>query len=223
MEPDPKSGIRNPQLAHPPVLLREAVDLLAPKPGGVYVDGTLGGAGHAAEVLNRSAPDGVLIGLDRDAEAIERGRKVLEPFGSRAILRQANYRELPSVLAELGCSAVNGVLLDLGVSWFHLRAPERGFSFLLEGPLDMRMDRSRPQTAADLVNGLPRTELERLIREYGEESRAGQIARAIDRARAREQIATTAQLAQMRVSSLPSPSDPSCHAHLSGAQDRGQR
>jgi 16S rRNA (cytosine1402-N4)-methyltransferase len=203
MEPNPRSEIQNPELEHVPVLLREAVDLLAPKPGGVYVDGTLGAGGHAAEVLKRSTPDGVLIGLDQDAEAIERSRAALAPFGSRAIIRQANYRDLPSVLIELGQGPVDGILLDLGVSWFHLRVPERGFSFMLEGPLDMRMDRSRPQTAADLVNGLSRTELARVIREYGEESRAGAIARAIDQARARGPITTTAQLARIVSSVFP--------------------
>lgn len=192
-----KSEIRNPQLEHKPVLLREAVDLLAPKPCGIYVDGTLGAAGHAAEILIRSSPDGVLVGLDQDAEAVERSRAALARFGSRAIIRQANFRDLPEVLTRVGYEQVDGVLLDLGVSWFHLKSPERGFSFMLEGPLDMRMDRSRQRTAADIVNTLPCAELAKIIREYGEERRAGAIARAIEKARAREPIMTTAQLARI--------------------------
>lgn len=197
MSTNSNSEFRIPNLEHKPVLLREAVDLLAPKPGGIYVDGTLGAAGHAAEILIRSSPDGVLVGLDQDAEAVERSRAALARFGSRAVVRQANYRDLPEVLTRVGYEQVDGVLLDLGVSWFHLKSPERGFSFMLEGPLDMRMDRSRQRTAADIVNTLPRAELAKLIREYGEERRAGAIARAIEKARAREPIMTTAQLARI--------------------------
>ncbi len=199
----PNSELRSPNIEHPPVLLREAVDLLAPKPGGVYVDGTLGAAGHAREILKRSEPDGMLIGLDQDAEAIERSRKALSSFGKRVVFEQANFQDLPDVLARAGYDAVDGVLLDLGVSWFHLRSPERGFSFILDGPLDMRMDRSRPSTAADLVNTLSRAELAKIIREYGEESRAGAIARAIEKARAREPITSTAQLAGIVSSVFP--------------------
>jgi 16S rRNA (cytosine1402-N4)-methyltransferase len=203
MKSNPKSEIQNPQLEHVPVLLREAVDFLAPKAGGVYVDGTLGAGGHAAEILKRSAPDGVLIGLDQDAEAVERCRTALAPFGSRAVARQANYRDLPDVLSGLGYESVDGVLLDLGVSWFHLKSPGRGFSFMLDGPLDMRMDQSKPLSAGDLVNTLPREELARIIREYGEESRAGAIARAIEKARVREHITSTAQLARIVTSVFP--------------------
>ncbi len=193
----PNSELPTPNLVHTPVLLREAVDLLAPKPGGIYVDGTVGAGGHAAEILIRSSPDGVLVGLDQDADAVERSRATLARFGIRAIIRQANYRDLPEVLTRVGYKQVDGVLLDLGVSWFHLKSPERGFSFMLEGPLDMRMDRSRQQTAADIVNTLPRADLAKIIREYGEERRAGAIARAIEKARAREPIRTTVQLARI--------------------------
>ena len=108
----------------------------------------------------------------------------LAPYGDRVIIRRANYRDLPAVLSGLGYEAVDGVLLDLGISWFHVKTPERGFSFMLDGPLDMRMDTSRPETAADLVNSLSRDELATIIREYGEERRAGAIARAIEKARA---------------------------------------
>lgn len=203
MEPNPKSEIRNSQLEHVPVLLREAIDFLAPRPGGMYVDGTLGAGGHAEEILRRSAPDGTVIGLDRDAEAVERSRERLAPYGERAVARQANFRDMDRVLADLGVQAVDGVLLDLGVSWFHLKTPERGFSFLQEGPLDMRMDRSGGRTAADLVNRLPREELMRIIREYGEEQKAGAIARAVERARARGPITSTTRLADIVSSVFP--------------------
>ncbi len=203
MESNPQSEIQNPQLAHIPVLLRETIDLLAPRPGGVYVDGTLGAGGHAAEILRRSAPDGILIGLDQDPEAIVRSRKNLAAFGSRAVILQRNYRDMDKVLSELAHPEVDGVLLDLGISWFHVKTPERGFSFLLDGPLDMRMDTTRERTAADLVNGLSRDELARLIREYGEERRAGAIARAIEKARARRPITSTVQLAEIVSSVFP--------------------
>jgi len=199
----PDSQLLTPNVVHTPVLLREAVDLLAPRPGGVYVDGTLGAGGHAEEILKRSAPDGVLIGLDHDAEAVERCRARLFAYRDRMVLRQANYRSIDHILSELGYEAVDGVLLDLGVSSFHLKTPERGFSFMLDGPLDMRMDTGRHQTAADLLNTLSRTDLTRIIREYGEENRAGAIARAIEKARARGPITSTVQLAGIISSVFP--------------------
>jgi 16S rRNA (cytosine1402-N4)-methyltransferase len=195
--------LRAPNLKHKTVLLREAVDLLKPRPGGVYVDGTLGAGGHAAELLKRSAPDGILLGLDQDPEAVERSKAALAVYGDRVIIRHANYRALPEVLDAIGQKAVDGVLLDLGVSWFHLKSPERGFSFMLDGPLDMRMDPSRQQTAADLVNGLSRDELANIIREYGEERRAGAIARAVEKARARKPITSTVELAEIVKSVFP--------------------
>ncbi len=199
----PHSALDTSHLEHVPVLLREAIEYLAPKAGGVYVDGTLGSGGHAEEILRRSAPDGIVIGLDRDAEAVDRSRERLSAYGERAVLRQENYRDLDRVLGDLGIGVVDGVLLDLGVSWFHLRTPERGFSFMLDGPLDMRMDRSGARTAADLVNRLPRQELAEIIREYGEEQKAGAIARAIEKARARGPITRTVQLADIISSEFP--------------------
>jgi 16S rRNA (cytosine1402-N4)-methyltransferase len=136
-----------------------------------------------------------------------------------------NYRDLPSVLSELGYEAVDGVLLDLGVSWFHLKTPERGFSFMLDGPLDMRMDARSSQTAADLVNNLSREDLVRILRGYGEESRASAIARAIEKARARGPITSTVQLAKI-VSSVFPPYPPGViirHADISGPADRRER
>jgi 16S rRNA (cytosine1402-N4)-methyltransferase len=203
MKSNPQSEIRNPEIEHVPVLLREAIEYLAPQAGGVYVDGTLGAGGHTEEILRRSAPDGAVVALDRDVEAVERSRKRLSVYGERAVLRQANFRDIDRVLGGLGIGAVDGVLLDLGVSWFHLKTPERGFSFLLDGPLDMRMDRRGGRTAADLVSRLPREELARVIREYGEEQKAGAIARAIEKARARGPITSTVQLAEIISSVFP--------------------
>ncbi|HTG00304.1 MAG TPA: 16S rRNA (cytosine(1402)-N(4))-methyltransferase RsmH [Nitrospirota bacterium] len=186
-----------------PVLLPEAIGLLAPRPGGVYVDGTLGAGGHAEELLRKSSPDGVMIGLDQDVEAIDRCRERLAAYGKRVILRHANFRSISPILAAAGYAGADGLILDLGVSSFHLKTPERGFSFSSDGPLDMRMDRSGRRTAADLVNSLSREELAALIREYGEESRAGAIARAIDKARARSPIMSTVQLADIISSVFP--------------------
>ncbi len=197
MDLNPQSAIRNPRLEHVTVLLSEAVDLLAPRSGGVYLDGTLGGGGHAREILLRSSPDGVVVGLDQDADAVERCRESMAEFGSRAIIRQANFRNLRAVLSGLGIPAVDGVLLDVGVSWFHLRDAERGFSFLTDGPLDMRMDAAGTVTAAELVNTLPRQELAHILREYGEEHRANAIAKAIERARSQGEITRTGQLAEI--------------------------
>ncbi len=191
------------KIEHKSVLLREAVDLLAPKAGGVYVDGTVGGGGHAEEILKRSAPDGILIGMDQDAEAVARCRERLSPYGSRVLLRRANYRDISEVLAEFGYTAVDGALIDLGISWFQVKMSERGFSFQFDGPLDMRMDTSRPLTAAELVNTFSREELARIIREYGEERRAGAIAKAIEKARVRGPITSTVQLADIVSSVFP--------------------
>jgi len=197
------SELRNSQIEHTTVLLREAVDLLAPRPGGVFVDGTLGGGGHAAAILERSAPGGVLIGMDQDESALARSRERLAKYGDRAVTVQANFRDLERVLADLGIAGVDGVLLDLGLSWFHLRSPERGFSFQTDGPLDMRMDAGGAVTAAELVNTLPRQELARILREYGEEKKANAIAKAIEKARARGPITRTVQLAQVVSSVFP--------------------
>ncbi|HUK99280.1 MAG TPA: 16S rRNA (cytosine(1402)-N(4))-methyltransferase RsmH [Nitrospirota bacterium] len=190
-------------LSHRPVLRREAVDWLSPKPGGVYVDGTLGAGGHAMEILKQSEPDGKLIGMDQDAEAVTRCKMALASYGERVFIRQANFQNIGKVLSEAGYLAVDGVLLDLGISWYHLKTPERGFSFMLDGPLDMRMDRSSQQTAADLVNTLPRNELAKILFEYGEESRAGAIARAIEKARISGPITSTLQLAEIISSVFP--------------------
>jgi 16S rRNA (cytosine1402-N4)-methyltransferase len=179
---------------HRPVLVREVMELLAVKPGGFYVDGTVGLGGHALEILRASGPAGRLLGLDRDTEALARARDVLAPFGERARLLHADYRRIPELVGD---EAPDGVLLDLGVSSLQLDAPERGFSFQLAGPLDMRMDRSRGRTAADLVNRLPEAELADLLHRLGEERCSRRIARAIVLARRARRIETTAELAAL--------------------------
>jgi 16S rRNA (cytosine1402-N4)-methyltransferase len=179
---------------HRPVLLAEALDLLAVTPGGLWVDGTLGLGGHASAVLEASAPDGRLLGLDRDSETLALAGERLARFGGRARLEHADYRELPGLL---GPERANGILLDLGVSSLQLDDPERGFSFRSEGPLDMRMDRSHGETAAEVVNRMPEPELADLIYRWGEEPASRRIARAVATARRRERIRTTTQLAAL--------------------------
>jgi 16S rRNA (cytosine1402-N4)-methyltransferase len=174
------------------VLLAETMELLGVKAGGLYVDGTVGLAGHAGEILRRSAPDGRLLAFDRDAETMERARETLAPFGERARLVHADWREAPGVLGD---ARPDGILLDLGVSSVQLDTAERGFSFQQDGPLDMRMDRSQGPTAADVVNRTRETELADLIYGYGEERASRRIARAIVRARERRHFSTTGELA----------------------------
>jgi 16S rRNA (cytosine1402-N4)-methyltransferase len=177
---------------HVPVLLEEALHLLAVRPGGVYLDGTLGAGGHAAEILRRSAPEGRVIGFDKDARALERAREALAPFPGRVSFVHADFKEAKAVLRE---EKLDGVLLDLGVSSLQLDAPERGFSFRADGPLDMRMDESRGPTAADLVNRLPESALADLVYRYGEEPASRRIARALVAARAKKPFSTTGELA----------------------------
>jgi 16S rRNA (cytosine1402-N4)-methyltransferase len=179
---------------HVPVLLRESLDLLAPERGGLFVDATVGLGGHAAALLARG-PAARLVGLDRDPEALRRAGARLAPFGDRVRLAHGNFHRLEQVLAELGVErgAVAGLLFDLGVSSLQLGTPERGFSFRLEGPLDMRMGLSE-LSAADLVHHTAEGDLERIFRDFGEERQARRIARAIVEARAERPIATTAEL-----------------------------
>jgi 16S rRNA (cytosine1402-N4)-methyltransferase len=179
---------------HVPVLLAEALELLAVRPGGLYVDGTVGLGGHAAGVLRASAPDGRLLGLDRDAETLERARVRLAEFGDRVRLEQGDYREIPE---RLGGERPDAILLDLGVSSVQLDEPERGFSFQAEGPLDMRMDRSWGPTAADILNHMQEKDLADLLHRYGEEPASRRIARAIVFARERKWITTTTELADI--------------------------
>ncbi|MBA4379280.1 MAG: 16S rRNA (cytosine(1402)-N(4))-methyltransferase [Anaerolinea sp.] len=169
--------------AHQPVLYHDIILALRPQSGGRYLDGTLGAGGHAAGILAASSPDGLLLGLDVDPQALELARQRLAPFGERACLIRASYTTLSDQLAALAWPAVDGILLDLGASSMQFDTPARGFSFQSDGPLDMRFDPSNPLTAADLVNNLPEAELADLIYRYGEEPASRRIAQAILRAR----------------------------------------
>jgi len=178
-------------------MLHEAVDLLDCKPGGIYVDGTLGGGGHACEILQRTSPDGILIGIDCDTDAIESTRRKLQSFGDRSILVNSNFVEMKSILEDLDIAQVDGIILDLGVSSHQLEEVARGFSFSKKAPLDMRMDRSRKRTAAAVVNDSSEQELKDILRKYGEEREAGRIARAIARQRRESPLETTTELAEL--------------------------
>jgi 16S rRNA (cytosine1402-N4)-methyltransferase len=181
----------------------EVIEFLRPAPGGTYLDGTLGGGGHARLILEASGPDGRLIGLDRDLETLRRTEATLASFGQRVTLRHRNFSEAAEVLAELGLEGVDGILLDLGVSSFQLDEAERGFSFRSDAPLDMRMDRSTGMTAADVVNSLETVELARIFREFGEERWAGRIARRIAEERRETPLNTTRQLADLVREAVP--------------------
>jgi len=180
---------------HTPVLLAEVVAGLLPRPGGRYIDGTVGGGGHAAAILEASAPDGRLLGIDCDPAALTAAAARLAPYSDRVTLVRGSFREIGRLATTSGLVQVQGVLLDLGVSSYQLDTPERGFSFQASAPLDMRLDPDAPVTAAHLVNDLPEQELADLIFRYGEERASRRIARAIVEARRRKPIATTDELA----------------------------
>jgi 16S rRNA (cytosine1402-N4)-methyltransferase len=180
---------------HVSVMAEEVLQYLEPHSGGVYLDGTLGGAGHARLILEASSPDGVLIGLDRDAAALAAAQSNLAPFGDRVILRQGNFSDMGVHLDQLGIGAIDGVLLDLGVSSHQLDTPARGFSFREDGPLDMRMNPAEGVSAATVVAEAEADELKRIFREYGEERWAGKIARAIVMDREKTPFENTLQLA----------------------------
>lgn len=180
---------------HVSVLLDEVVRFLVTSPGGTWVDGTVGGGGHAEAVLMAAGPASRLVGLDKDQAALDRVAARLRPFGDRVILRHSDFSRMDAVLEELGIAGVDGVLLDLGVSSFQLDEAGRGFSFRSDAPLDMRMDRSSPVTAESLVNSLGEAELDRIIRDFGEERFHRRVARAIVAARHASPIRTTGQLA----------------------------
>ena len=188
---------------HTPVMLREVAQSLRCKRGGIYLDGTVGGGGHAEEILRLTAPDGLLIGIDLDEDALAESHERLKCFGERVILVKGNFADLDSIVAGIGIKSVDGILLDLGVSSHQLKSRARGFSFSLDAPLDMRMDRSRPLTAHDVVNSFPEEKLGRIIREYGEETMAGRIVRAVSKKRSTAPIRTTAELAAIIARALP--------------------
>ncbi|MBI5644402.1 MAG: 16S rRNA (cytosine(1402)-N(4))-methyltransferase RsmH [Deltaproteobacteria bacterium] len=191
------------EFAHRPVMGREAIELLACKSGGVYVDGTLGGGGHARMILDAASPDGRLIGIDRDDDALKAAAGNLEAYGNRVTLVKENFRNIRRVLSGLGISGVDGIVLDLGVSSYQFESPERGFSFRFEARLDMRMDRARGETAYDLVNTRGEDELTGIFRDYGEEREARRIARAIVRARETKPIETTGDLVNLILFTIP--------------------
>ncbi|KYH32600.1 16S rRNA (cytosine(1402)-N(4))-methyltransferase RsmH [Neomoorella mulderi] len=189
--------------AHRPVLLAEVLHFLDPQPGEIFVDATVGGGGHSAAILPRLLPGGRLIGLDRDAEAINAARESLAPFGAAVELIQANFKDLVRVLQSRGFRAVDGLLFDLGVSSYQLDNPERGFSYQAEAPLDMRMGREQELTAATIVNTWPESKLAQIIWEYGEERWARRIAAFIAAARKKAPITTTTQLVDIIKAAIP--------------------
>ena len=182
---------------HTPVLLREVIAGLQPRSGGWYIDGTVGGGGHAAAILEASAPDGRLLGIDCDPAALSAAAARLAPYGERVTLVRGGFREIGRLATDSGFIQVQGVLLDLGVSSYQLDTPERGFSFQASAPLDMRLDPDAPVTAAHLVNNLPEQELADLIFRYGEERGSRRIARVIVEARQRKPLTTTDELAML--------------------------
>ena len=193
---------------HQPVLYQEVLDALAPRSGKSYLDGTVGAGGHAEGILKASAPQGRLLGLDLDPEALAISRQRLFAFQGRVILRQASYRDAATVLREIGWGSVDGILLDLGVSSMQVDQPERGFSFRESGPLDMRFNPAGGTTAADLVNLLDERSLADLIYEFGEERYSRRIARAIVAARP---FQTTGKLVEVIEKAVPSGYDPHLH------------
>lgn len=188
---------------HKSVLLEETVDSLAIKPDGIYVDGTLGGGGHASLVCSRLSDKGRLIGIDQDADAIQAASERLAPFGDRVTIVRSNYEHIASVLSELGIEKVDGIYLDLGVSSYQLDTVERGFTYREDAPLDMRMDQRNTQTAADIVNTYDEMELFRIIRDYGEDRFAKNIAKHIVRARAEKPLETTGELIEIIKAAIP--------------------
>ena len=189
---------------HLPVLVEEVIQMLAPAPGSLHIDTTLGGGGHTERILEAANPDGRLLGLDADPAAIARVEARLRPrFGNRLVLRQANFRELATIAPAAGFDAVDGCLFDLGLSSYQLADRERGFGFRAGGPLDMRFDPGRGVPAAELLATLDTAELTALFRRYGEEPKAPRVARAIVDARRVAPIATAEELAALIERVLP--------------------
>lgn len=187
---------------HRPVLLNETIALLDPKPGGVFLDATLGGGGHAAAILERTSPNGILVGIDRDPEAIEYARQRLARYGQRVKFVQGDFRDVGSILASVGITELDGALFDLGVSSHQLESG-RGFSFMRDEPLDMRMSPAEGTlSAADVVNTYTESDLAEIIRRYGEERYARQIARAIVERRKSAPIRTTGELVETIISAV---------------------
>lgn len=187
---------------HYSVMLAETIDELNIKPDGIYVDGTLGGGGHAYEVCSRLR-NGHFYGIDQDDAAIAAASERLSPFGGMVTVIRSNYQNAGAALSELGVDKVDGIVLDLGVSSYQLDTEERGFSYRFDAPLDMRMDRRQALTARDIVNEYPEMELFRIIRDYGEDQFAKNIAKHIVRARADKPIETTFELNEVIKAAIP--------------------
>lgn len=188
---------------HKSVLLEETIEGLAIKPDGIYVDGTLGGGGHAYEVCRRLSNKGSFIGIDQDAAAIEAASERLLSFGERVTIIRSNYCDMKLRLHEIGIDKVDGIVLDLGVSSYQLDTADRGFSYRADAPLDMRMDTRQSVTAKDIVNGYSEMDLFRIIRDYGEDKFAKNIAKHIVAEREKGPIETTGQLAEIIKQSIP--------------------
>ena len=191
------------EFKHKSVLLNETIDGLNIKPDGIYVDGTLGGGGHAYEVCRRLGEKGSIIGIDQDAAAIEAASARLKDFGEKVTIVRSNYCDMKSKLHELGIDKVDGIVLDLGVSSYQLDTAERGFSYREDAPLDMRMDTRQKMTARDIVNDYTEADLYRVIRDYGEAKFAKNIAKHIVQARAVKPVETTAELSEIIRASIP--------------------
>lgn len=188
---------------HYSVLLNETIEQLDIKENGIYVDGTLGGGGHASAVLQRLGDGGRLIGIDQDAAAIEAAGERLAPFGDKVTIVRSNYSAMPKVLEDLGIHGVDGIVLDLGVSSYQLDTVERGFTYREDTVLDMRMDQRQTKTARDIVNGYTETELFHMIRDYGEDKFARNIAKHIVAAREKKPIETTGELNDIIRAAIP--------------------
>ena len=191
------------EFKHKSVLLNETIDGLNIKPDGIYVDGTLGGGGHAYEVCRRLGEKGSIVGIDQDAAAIEAASARLKDFGEKVTIVRSNYCDMKSKLHELGIDKVDGIVLDLGVSSYQLDTAERGFSYREDAPLDMRMDTRQKMTARDIVNDYTEADLYRVIRDYGEDKFAKNIAKLIVQARAVKPVETTAELSEIIRASIP--------------------
>ena len=197
-------------MSHEPVLLQEAIEALHVRADGVYVDATLGAGGHAQAIAGR-LDGGRLIGLDLDPDALETAHQRLTDVSDRVTLHQASYVQLGDVLDDLGIGHVDGVLFDLGLSSHQLANDERGFSFQSDGPLDMRFDPEASRTAREIVNEWPESELARILRDYGEERFAKRIARRIVEVRSEQAVATTGQLVDLIVETIPKPAQRGYH------------
>lgn len=191
------------EFRHTSVLFEECMEGLNIRPDGIYVDGTLGGGGHSSGICERLGEEGILIGIDRDRDALAAAEKRLSGYNCRKYFVQSNYSDIKEVLNELEIKKIDGALLDLGVSSFQLDNPERGFSYMQDAMLDMRMSQDDDFTASDVVNGYEKDELRRIITKYGEEKWASRIADFIVRARKEKPIETTAQLVEIIKAAIP--------------------